>query len=68
MEAGSQRIGAIVKGLRELARQDVTRPEPMDPNDCVRRAVRAELGDAAPSVGLRAESKAKVSVTPEQLK
>ena len=34
VEVGSQRIGAIVKGLRELARQDVTRPEPMDPNEC----------------------------------
>ncbi|MGZ6076744.1 MAG: ATP-binding protein [Myxococcaceae bacterium] len=67
VEAGSQRIGSIVKGLRELARQDVTRPEPLDPNDCVRRAVRAELGDAAPSVGLRAESTAKVLVTPGQL-
>ncbi|MGZ6080195.1 MAG: sensor histidine kinase, partial [Myxococcaceae bacterium] len=46
---------------------DVTRPAPLDPNDCVRRAVRAELGDAAPSVGLRAESTAKVLVTPGQL-
>ncbi|HVP62898.1 MAG TPA: ATP-binding protein [Myxococcaceae bacterium] len=67
MEDGARRIGAIVKGLRELARQDVARPAPVDPNDCVLRALRAELGDAASSVALRSESTAKVLVTPGQL-
>jgi signal transduction histidine kinase len=66
-EDGAQRIGAIVKGLRELARQDVARPESVDPNACVRRAVQAELGEAASSVAIRAESTAKVLVTPGQL-
>jgi len=67
VEDGAQRIGAIVKGLRELARQDVARPESVDPNACVRRAVQAELGDAASSVAVRTESTAKVLVTPGQL-
>lgn len=66
-EDGAQRIGAIVKGLRELARQDVSCPEPTDPNDCVLRALRAELGDTAGAVGLRTESTGRVMVTPGQL-
>jgi signal transduction histidine kinase len=64
---GAQRIGAIVKGLRELARQDVARPEAIDPNVCVLRAVRAELGEAASTVGLRTESTARVLATAGQL-
>ena len=67
VEDGAQRIGAIVKGLRELARQDVARPEPVDPNACVRKAIQTELGDAAASVAVRTESTAKVLVTPGQL-
>jgi len=67
VEGGAQRIGAIVKGLRELARQDVARPEPVDPGACLRRAVQAELGDSASSVAVRAESTARVLVTPGQL-
>jgi len=67
VEGGAQRIGAIVKGLRELARQDTARPEPLDPNDSVLRALRAELGDAAGSVALRTESTARVLAIPGQL-
>src|SRR5262249_6731392 len=67
VEGGAQRIGAIVKGLRELARQDVARPEPVDPAACLRKAVLAELGEAASSVTVRAESTARVLVTPGQL-
>src|SRR5262249_44355532 len=67
VEAGAQRIGALVKGLRELARQDVARPEVMDPNGSVARAVRNELGDAAATVDLRTESTARVMATPGQL-
>ena len=66
-ESGAQRIGSIVKGLRELARQDVARPEPVDPAACLRRSVQAELGEAASSVVVRAESTARVLVTPGQL-
>jgi two-component system, NtrC family, sensor kinase len=40
---GAQRISGIVKGLRELARQDNGRMEALDINACVSRAVRAEL-------------------------
>ena len=67
VEGGAQRIGAIVKGLRELARQDVARPEPVDPGACLRRAVQAELGDSASSGTIKAESTARVLVTPGQL-
>ncbi len=67
VEDGAQRIGALVKGLRELARQDTARPEPLDPNDSVLRALRAELGDAAGSVALRTESTARVMATPGHL-
>src|SRR5262249_61720845 len=67
IEGGAQRIGAIVKGLRETARQDVARPEPVDPVACLRRAVQTELGEAASSVVVRAESTARVLVTPGQL-
>jgi signal transduction histidine kinase len=67
VEGGAQRIGAIVKGLRDLARQDVARPEPVDPAACLRRAVQAELGEAASSVTVRAESTARVLATPGQL-
>jgi signal transduction histidine kinase len=67
VEGGAKRIGAIVKGLREIARQDVARPEPVNPVACLRRAVQTELGEAASSVVVRAESTARVLVTPGQL-
>ena len=67
VEGGAQRIGAIVKGLRELARQDVARPEPVDPVACLRRALQAELGEAVSSVTVKAESTGRVLVTPGQL-
>ncbi|HTS80719.1 MAG TPA: ATP-binding protein [Myxococcaceae bacterium] len=67
VEDAAQRIGAIVKGLRDLARQDVARPEAVDPNDSVLRALRTELGDAAGTVTVRAESTARVMVTAGQL-
>ncbi len=67
VEGGAQRIAAIVKGLRDLAKQDVARPEAVDPNACLRRAVQSELGEAAAAVVFRAESAAKVRVTPGQL-
>ena len=67
VENGAQRIGALLKGLRELARQDVARPEPIDPNASVLRAVRAELGEAAATVSVRTESTARVMATPGQL-
>jgi two-component system, NtrC family, sensor kinase len=40
---GAQRIAGIVKGLRELARQDLGKMEALDVNACVSRSVRAEL-------------------------
>src|SRR5262249_51245874 len=59
--------GAIVKGLRDLARQDTARPEAVDPAACVARALRAELGEAADLVEVRNESTSRVMVTPAQL-
>jgi len=67
VEGGTKRIGAIVKGMRELARQDVARPEAVDPGASLRRAVLAELGEAASAVTIQAESAARVLVTPGQL-
>ena len=67
VEESAGRIGAILKGLRELARQDVARPEPTDPNACVLRAVRSELAEAADAVALRTESTARVMANPAQL-
>jgi two-component system, NtrC family, sensor kinase len=45
---GAQRISGIVKGLRELARQDLGRMEPLDVNASVSRSVRAELQHMPP--------------------
>jgi two-component system NtrC family sensor kinase len=45
---GAQRISGIVKGLRELARQDLGRMEALDVNACVSRSVRAELQHMPP--------------------
>src|SRR5262249_23532253 len=39
----------------------------VDLGACVRRAVQAEFGEAAPSVAVRTESAARVRVTPGQL-
>ena len=46
---GAQRISGIVKGLRELARQDSGKMEALDVNACVSRAIRAELQTMAPA-------------------
>jgi signal transduction histidine kinase len=45
---GAQRISGIVKGLRELSRQDLGRMEVLDVNACVSRSVRAELQHMPP--------------------
>jgi len=45
---GAQRISGIVRGLRELARQDLGKTESVDVNACVSRAVRAELQHMTP--------------------
>ena len=45
---GAQRISGIVKGLRELARQDLGRMEALDVNACVSRSVRSELQHMPP--------------------
>ncbi len=45
---GAQRISGIVKGLRELARQDLGRMEVLDVNASVSRAVRNELQHMPP--------------------
>jgi signal transduction histidine kinase len=45
---GAQRISGIVKGLRELARQDLGKMEALDVNACVSRSVRTELQHMPP--------------------
>jgi two-component system, NtrC family, sensor kinase len=45
---GAQRISGIVKGLRELSRQDLGKMEALDVNASVSRSVRAELQHMPP--------------------
>jgi two-component system, NtrC family, sensor kinase len=65
---GAQRISGIVKGLGELARQDLGRMETVDINACVSRAVRAELQQLPPgAVNVSLEARQRVRGAPLQL-
>ncbi len=65
---GAQRISGIVKGLRELARQDVGKMEVLDVNACVSRAVRAELQHMAPgTVQASLSARQRIWGSPPQL-
>jgi two-component system, NtrC family, sensor kinase len=61
---GSQRIEAIVRGLRELARQDTGRPEAIEVSGCLERAIAAECADR---VEVRTGAQRRVRVVPAQL-
>jgi len=61
---GGQRIEAIVRALRELARQDVGRPEPIHVGSTVERAIQAE---APEGVALHTEAERQVRMVPVQL-
>ena len=62
--AGGQRIEAIVRALRELARQDAGRPGPIDVNGCVERAMAAEIPEGAE---LHSAAQRQVRMLPGQL-
>jgi signal transduction histidine kinase len=65
---GAQRISGIVKGLRELARQDLGRMEVLDVNACVSRSVRAELQHMPPgAVQASLAARQRVWGSPPQL-
>jgi two-component system, NtrC family, sensor kinase len=65
---GAQRISGIVKGLRELARQDLGKMEVLDANACVSRAVRGELQHMPPgAVVTSLAARQRVSGSPLQL-
>ncbi|MGO9830228.1 MAG: ATP-binding protein [Myxococcaceae bacterium] len=65
---GAQRISGIVKGLRELARQDLGRMEVLDVNASVSRAVRGELQHMPPgSVQASLAARQRVCGAPLQL-
>jgi two-component system, NtrC family, sensor kinase len=65
---GAQRISGIVKGLRELARQDLGKMEPVDVNACVSRAVRGELQHTPPgAVQVSLAARQRLSGAPLQL-
>ncbi len=65
---GAQRISGIVKGLRELARQDLGKMEVLDANACVSRAVRGELQHMPPgAVVTSLAARQRVSGAPLQL-
>ena len=65
---GAQRISGIVRGLRELARQDLGKTEAVDLNACVSRAVRAELQHMTPgAVQAALAARQRLSGSPLQL-
>ena len=65
--AGAQRVAAIVKGLRELSRQQVARVELTGVEGSVRRAVREAFGPAAADVQLQLSAVGRVRMSPLQL-
>jgi two-component system NtrC family sensor kinase len=65
---GAQRIAGIVKGLRELARQDLGKMETLDVNTCISRAVRGELQNMPPGlVQASLGARQKIAGSPPQL-
>ncbi|MGQ0505635.1 MAG: ATP-binding protein [Myxococcaceae bacterium] len=64
---GARRVADIVRGLRELAKLEIGRCEPVPVNPSVTRAVRAEFGAETTKVEVVLGSKAPVAVPPLQL-
>jgi len=63
---GAGRITEVVKSLRELKSQEMGRPEPVDVNQSVRRALTRVMGDAS-GVQLSLAATGKVRVAAAQL-
>ncbi|WP_426752809.1 ATP-binding protein [Myxococcus sp. Y35] len=64
---GGERVGSIVRSLRELSRLEITRSEQASVNDSVIRAARKELGDTTDDVVLELASKARARLSPLHL-
>ncbi|GMU01974.1 hypothetical protein KH5H1_60940 [Corallococcus caeni] len=65
--AGGERVGNIVRSLRELSRLEMTREELTRVNDSVLRSVRAEFGEDARAVGLELSARARTWLSPLHL-
>lgn len=63
-QQGAQRVAAIVKALRELSKQEISRGEPCCVNACVSRVMRGEPGLRAE---LALEADANAAIPPLQL-
>jgi len=65
--AGADRMGAVVKGLRELSRLEVSRGEPSDVRACVERILTQETAGKPVDAELELEKGVKVCAPPLQL-
>src|SRR6266851_2296165 len=61
---GARRVGDIVRGLRELSRQEIGRGDPCCVNSAVTRVVRSEFGEHAPHVILDLQAKIRAEIQP----
>src|SRR5216684_9300047 len=61
---GARRVGDIVRGLRELSRQEIGRGDPCCVNSAVTRMVRSEFGEHAPHVILDLQAKIRAEIQP----
>ncbi|HME90409.1 MAG TPA: ATP-binding protein, partial [Myxococcaceae bacterium] len=64
---GARRVGDIVRGLRELSRQEIGRGDPSCVNASVSRAVRTEFGEQPPNVSLDLQAKIRAEIQPLHL-
>jgi C4-dicarboxylate-specific signal transduction histidine kinase len=64
---GARRVGEIVRGLRELSRQEVGRRDPCCVNAAVTRVVRSEFGEHPPHVILDLQAKVRAEIQPLHL-
>ncbi len=64
---GARRVRDIVRGLRELSRQQVSRVHAADANASITRVLRAELGEEADRVRLDLRAQAEAAIDPLQL-
>ena len=64
---GARRVGDIVRGLRELSRQEIARGEPCCVNASATRVVRTEFGEQPPNVTLDLQAKIRAEIQPLQM-
>jgi|SRR5215831_3309578 len=64
---GARRVGDIVRGLRELSRQEIGRGDPCCVNTSVARVVRAEFGEQPPNMILDLQAKIRAEIQPLHL-